>query len=93
MFRMFFVSFIVVFSLYQPLSKLDVVVLTTLLLDLIHASGMTRTQTQSACLYNGSQHDVTANKDYISEKRERWKYSFMTHIQRSPKHSKIPDIF
>ena len=41
MFRMFFVSFIVVFSLYQPLSKLDVVVLTTLLLDLIHASGMT----------------------------------------------------
>ena len=41
MFRMFFISFIVVFSLYQPLSKLDVVVLTTLLLDLIHASGMT----------------------------------------------------
>ena len=41
MFRMFFVSFIVVFSLYQLLSKLDVVVLTTLLLDLIHASGIT----------------------------------------------------
>ena len=41
MFRMFFISFIVVFSLYQPLSKLDVVVLTTLSLDLIHASGMT----------------------------------------------------
>ena len=41
MFRMFFISFIVAFSLYQPLSKLDVVVLTTLTLDLIHASGMT----------------------------------------------------
>ena len=41
MFRMFFISFIVVFSLYQPLSKLDVVVLTTLLLDLVHASAMT----------------------------------------------------
>ena len=41
MFRMFFISFIVVFSLYQQLSKLDVVLLTTLSLDLIHASGMT----------------------------------------------------
>ena len=41
MFRMFFISFIVVFFLYQPLSKLDVVVLTTLSLDLVHASGMT----------------------------------------------------
>ena len=41
MFRMFFIGFTVVFSLYQPLSKLDVVVLTKLSLDLIHASGMT----------------------------------------------------
>ena len=41
MFRMFFISFIVVFLLNQPLSKLDVVVLTTLSLDLVHASGMT----------------------------------------------------
>ena len=41
MFRMLFISFIVVFFLYRPLSKLDVVVLTTLSLDLVHASGMT----------------------------------------------------
>ena len=41
MFRMFFISLIVVSTLFQPLANLDVVVLTALSLDLVHASGMT----------------------------------------------------
>ena len=41
MFRMFFISLIVVSTLYQPLANLDVVVLTALSHDLVPASGMT----------------------------------------------------